>query len=247
MRMKVIALADSIGCLTRYKGKKISVIGDSISTLEGHNPENYKVFYTKEKCALAGIGSAGDTWWGLLAKRLGCEVLVNNSFSGSRVTKLPDRDGLFPSGCSDERTSSLHKNETQPDIVIVYLGTNDWYNGVSLEHKHGIQRLLDQSFSHAYNNMLDKIRTNYPSAEIWCCTLCPSDVKNESGQFPFEKMGVHMKTYGDIIKDIAAKNNYRVIDLYSYGCFYSTVDGYHPDCEGMKSLADMAVSELTDK
>lgn len=244
--MKVTALSDKIEYPGRYKGKKISVIGDSISTLEGSNPENYKVFYTKEKCLLAGIKTPKDTWWGKVPEHLGCEILVNNSFSGSRVTKLPDRDGLYPSGCSDERASALHRGDEKPDIIIVYLGTNDWYNGVSLEHKHGIQRLLDQAFSYAYNNMLCKIRNNYPSAEILCCTLCPSDVKNADGVFPFEKEGVHMKNYCDIIKDVASENECRVIDLYSHGRFYSTLDGYHPDAEGMKSIAEMMLEELTE-
>lgn len=224
--------------------KYLSVLGDSISTLEGYNPEGYKVFYTKEKCALAGINSPEDTWWGRLAEHLGFELLVNNSFSGSRVTKLPDRDELFPSGCSNERTSQLHKSGITPDIIVVYLGTNDWYNGVSLEHKYGVQRLLDQSFTYAYNNMLSKLKSNYPLSEIWCCTLCPSDVKNSDGEFPFEKAGIHMQAYCDLIKSIAAERGCKVLDLFSHNIFYSTVDGYHPDFEGMKTLCDIMIAEL---
>lgn len=225
-------------------GKYLSVLGDSVSTLEGYNPEGCKVFYTKENCALAGIDSPEDTWWGMLAAYLGCELLVNHSVSGSRVTKLPDRDTLAPSGCCDGRTSALHKQGTMPDIIIVYLGTNDWYNGVSLEHKHGIQRLLDQSFTYAYNNMLSKLKSNYPLSEIWCCTLCPSDVKNSDGEFPFEKAGIHMQAYCDLIKSIAAERGCKVLDLFSHNIFYSTVDGYHPDSEGMKTLCDIMIAEL---
>lgn len=54
------------------------------------------------------------------------ELLVNNSWSGSRVTKLVGNEGLFPSGCSDERTSALHINSVKPDVIIIYLGINDW-------------------------------------------------------------------------------------------------------------------------
>lgn len=37
------------------KKTKFSILGDSISTLEGYNPNGYKVFYTKEMCEKANI------------------------------------------------------------------------------------------------------------------------------------------------------------------------------------------------
>ena len=85
-----------------YCGKKFSIIGDSISTLEGYNPKDYKVFYAEDTCIKSGVRELQDTWWGKVITFLGGELLVNNSWSGSRVTKLPNKDKLFPSGCSDE-------------------------------------------------------------------------------------------------------------------------------------------------
>ena len=35
--------------------KKISILGDSISTLEGYNPRNYKVFYAGDTCKRSGV------------------------------------------------------------------------------------------------------------------------------------------------------------------------------------------------
>ena len=60
-----------------------------------------------------------DTWWDKVIGFFGGELLVNNSWSGSRVTKLPSSTTLFPSGCSDERTSALHINDVKPDVIIV--------------------------------------------------------------------------------------------------------------------------------
>lgn len=108
-----------------YFGKKFSILGDSISTLEGYNPDGYRVFYNDENCKRANIMEAGDTWWGQVLEYFKAQLLVNNSWLGSRVTKLPNQDELFPSGCSDERTSSLHINSVKPDVIIIYLGTND--------------------------------------------------------------------------------------------------------------------------
>ena len=86
-----------------YYKKRISILGDSISTLEGYNPLGHNLFFKGEICAKSGVSDMTDTWWGQVINLLGAELLVNNSWSGSRVSKLPDSQSLFPSGCSDER------------------------------------------------------------------------------------------------------------------------------------------------
>ena len=229
---------------SRYHNKKFSVLGDSISTLHGYNPEGYHVFYTEGKCAEAGIKTADDTWWGKVIKHFGGELLINNSFSGSWVSKMPDRDELYYSGCSDERTAGLHKGDIHPDIIIVYLGTNDWYFGASTEYKGDIQILRDQSFSYAYNTMLSKLKLNYPTAEIWCCTLSISDASGLPGGFPFERRGVHINEYCDIIRKTAFNNDCKVADIFSYLVPYETVDAYHPSAKGMDLLAKLIIKEI---
>ncbi len=225
------------------KRRQFSILGDSISTLEGYNPDGYNVFYTKEKCTEAGIKSPGDTWWGKVIAHYGGELLINNSYSGSWVAKMPDREELFYSGCSDERTSSLHKCDVMPDVIIVYLGTNDWYFGASPEYYGDMQILKEQSFRYAYNSMLTKIKRNYPDSEIWCCTLCISDFRDDSGSFPFERRGVHMKEYCNIIKELSLRHGCRLIDLYSPLTPYRTLDGFHPSEKGMKAIAQRILED----
>lgn len=230
--------------IRRYSNKKFSVMGDSISTLQGFNPDTYDVFYTAQRCEDAGIKGPEDTWWGKVIADLGGELAVNNAYSGSWVAKLPDREGLFYSGCSDERTSFLDKDGVSPDVIIIYLGTNDWYYGASPECKVDIQILKDQSFRYAYNSMLEKIKRNYPEAELWCCTLCISDFGEGEGGFPFERRGVHMKEYCDIIRELSRKHGCRLIDLYSYMKPYHSVDGFHPSVRGMETIAQMVLDEV---
>lgn len=227
----------------KYQGKSFSFLGDSISTLEGYNPDGYEVFYTKEKCLAAGIAGPDDTWWGRVIKHFGGRLLVNNSYSGSWVAKMPHTEKLFYSGCSDERTSGLHKDSEKPDVVVVYLGTNDWYFGASPECNIDIQLLRDQSFRYAYKNMLTKLRKNYPEAEIWCCTPSVTDVGGTAEGFPYERRGVHMKAYCDIIKEVAGENGCRLIDIYSHLVAYDTVDGFHPSVKGMEQLAGIVIEE----
>ena len=75
-----------------YTGKKFSILADSISTFKGCNPEGYNVFYDGEKIAETGVATAEDTWWSKVISYFGGTLLVNNSWSGSRVTRLPDSD-----------------------------------------------------------------------------------------------------------------------------------------------------------
>ena len=73
----------------RYFGKQFSILGDSISTLDGYNPKGYNVFYIGDNCVKSGVREMADTWWDKVIGFFGGELLVNNSWSGSRVTKLP--------------------------------------------------------------------------------------------------------------------------------------------------------------
>lgn len=223
-----------------FENKKISIMGDSISTLEGYNPKGYNVYYSKDFSLTSGIKCPQDTWWGKVIERLGGELLVNNSWSGSWVAKLPDREELFFSACSDERTSGLHIGDVKPDVIIIYMGTNDWAFGASPECKCDIQILKDQSFKYAYNNMLTKLKKNYPDAQIWCCTLGISDLK----KFPFKCGGTHIQVYCDIIREVSKENGCKVIDIYSSSVPYNAIDGFHPSPRGMETLAQIITKEI---
>ena len=91
------------------KAKKVSILGDSLSTLDGWNPAGYKLFYQGGNCEKSGVREYQDTWWGKLIDYLGGELLANNSWSGSRVTKLPDREQLFPA--THNQSSYLHMKQ----------------------------------------------------------------------------------------------------------------------------------------
>lgn len=229
-----------------YKNKQFSILGDSISTLAGYNPRGYKVFYGGEKSEQSGVKVMNDTWWGKVIDYFGGELLVNNSWSGSRVTKLPSNEALFPSGCSDERTSSLHIGNIKPDVIIVYLGTNDWAFGVKTGNDTRILGEDDNElFLWAYERMLRKLRNNYPDSEIWCCTLCETYVSARPNfKFPHKYAGIHIEEFNEIIRDVVRCNGCRLVDLYSYKMAYDSIDGSHPNNEGMNTIATMIINSM---
>lgn len=229
-----------------YFGKQFSVLGDSISTLDGYNPRGYKVFYAGENCARSGVMEAADTWWDKVIAFFGGELLVNNAWSGSCVTKLKGSGQLFPSGCSDERTSALHIGDVTPDVILVYLGTNDWAFGV----KTGLgtndpDEDSNELFGEAYGRMLKKLRTNYPESEIWCCTLCETFISARPDfKFPHKYAGTHIEDYNDIIRLSALQNGCKLIDLYGYRTPYDSMDGTHPTDAGMNTIATMVIRSV---
>lgn len=245
----------------KYFGKQFSILGDSISTLEGYNPMGYSVFYTGDACERSGVMDMKDTWWGKIIDYFGAELLVNNSWSGSRVTKIPGRDTLFPSGCSDERTGGLHIGSIMPDVIIVYLGTNDWAYGAQTEKER--KRFLrdrirsfaggyiqgdDTVFSVAYARMLDSLRRNYPTAEIFCCTLNETCMTSDPAfVFPHSYGGIHIDQYNNIIRQAANRKGCAVIDLSVAHLPYDSVDGSHPTETGMNTLATLMLRGLCDR
>lgn len=243
----------------KYYNKTFSILGDSISTLEGYNPKGYNVFYGEDNCAKSCVKKMEDTWWGKVVDFFGGELLVNNSWSGSRVAKLPNSENIFPSACSDERTSGLHINNIKPDVIIVYLGANDWAKGSELlknwyendEHKNwlGTSLLADEScFDISYDTTLRKLKKNYPNSEIWCCTLSSTYMSvNPNFSFPEIHNGNDIKKYNNVIKDCVRENNCNLIDLYANQLPYDSIDGTHPNADGMNILAVQVIREMSDE
>lgn len=223
------------------KVKLFSILGDSVSTLSLHSEPQDAVFYEGMNKLMADIYAPSDTWWGQVIEALGGELLVNNSFSGSMVCK--HKNCIIPSyGCSDERTGSLSKNGILPDVIMVYMGTNDWGHGVKLYPNSEEQNDLSV-FYVAYEEMIKKLKNNYPNAEIWCFTLAVSDIKKSKGvDFPYCFGGVHIEKYCEIIREISKKHNCQLIDLYKKAKPFDTFDGFHPNRDGMKILGDTVLT-----
>ena len=224
-----------------YKNKTFSILGDSVSTLEGYSTPEYCAFYDTDKKLESGVITPQDTWWGMVVSALGGRVLVNNSISGSTVTYSPLYE--IPSyACSNERTSSLHLGSDTPNVIMVYIGTNDFGAGVLID---GDNESDNTVFSVAYKNMLKKLKNNYPLAEIWCFTLAKSRyLKKPSFEFPYLYGGTHIEKYCNAITKIATELNLKVIDLYNNAEPYDTIDGFHPNKSGMTALSTAVLKSV---
>lgn len=227
--------------MNNYNGKKFSVLGDSISTYLSYSEPFEHAFYNYQNLRQANIFSVEETWWGAVIKELGGEILKNNSISGSTVC-YNDKDKLESYACSDKRTSSLHTSTATPDVIMVYIGTNDFGMGkrISSEDKSDLT-----VFENAYKTMLKKLKTNYPSAEIWCVSLCTCTVATDpSFKFDYYWGGIHITEYNKTIKALAEELGCKFIDIYDESNPYDTMDEIHPNYIGMQTIKNNVLKNL---
>lgn len=223
-----------------YQGKFFSILGDSISTLDGYNPPDHAVFYDWQNKRRSHVYTPSDTWWGIVIDTLGGRLLINNAWSASTVCKHPLYE-IESYGCSDSRTSGLGVGTLHPDVIMILMGLNDWGRGTRVDPVEGEEDLT--IFSKAYACMLDKIKKNYPHSEIWCMTLPRSCWRsNPDFRAPECFAGVTMADYCEAIRQCAAAAGCVLIDLNVSDMPYDTIDGYHPNADGMRTIADTILS-----
>lgn len=228
--------------MDNYIGKYFSILGDSISTLDGYNPPECAVFYDWANKRLSGVYAPEDTWWGQVIDALNGRLLMNNSWSGSLVCRHPDCE-IESYGCSDARTASLGIGGQMPDVVMILMGLNDFGWAMRPTPAAGESGL--SVFSVAYETMLAKIKANYPKAEIWCLTLpCSTWSKHPEVEIPMIRGGWHQADYCRVICSCARKAGCRVVDIFLPDEPYDTMDGYHPTAEGMKTISESVLRAI---
>lgn len=209
----------------------VSILGDSISTFEGYNPQGYSVFYNEKEQCRNGLRSVCDTWWAKVNQALKAFLCVNNSYSGSRVTGTG-----FPSASCNERLLHLCTDQYTPDIILVYIGFNDFGNGVKV--KKGFLKKDLLSFEYAYDIMVSTLKNRYPNSTIICGTLMRSTIKKQNDWvFPERYAGMNFSNYNSVIRQICKKRKCFVADLENVMLKYETLDGTHPTAEGHMTIA----------
>lgn len=247
-------------------GKKIAIIGDSISTMYAQNavsftvnqddidnsrtlvgyPTNSDVGKTigDKTIELSDIGNEVEfvpnsadlgkqigvpvnynpdglyTWWWILSRLYGFSYKAV-CWSGSSMTSHEDDNNYYkgsyawhPSQISklafEDEQSRL---STDPDIVIIYRGTNDFShlpyakltdfcNTLSPIPETDLLSDGGFGFKEAYCITIKKIREKYPYAKIYCCTLNIFKRINYDS-FPVNNGDVTLPQYNNAIREVA--------------------------------------------
>ena len=175
----------------KFFGKKIAIIGDSISTFGGYLPsdiEGYDGVQYAKMYPAGDVGNVNDCWWAIMAQQLGLNIdtdIMNCSWSTSTVCGNSESTNKAKAACSDRRIADLSLKGT-PDIVICYIGVNDWSYGNALGTWQPSDTIPSEgnitSFKEAYALMINKIHLSYPYARVFCCTFL--DIYNIEADVP---------------------------------------------------------------
>lgn len=222
-----------------YSGKTLSILGDSISTYDGYIPAGNATYYPSET-----VDAVEKTWWHKLIAALGMRIEVNNSWSGSRVTTT---NGEEAAGCMS-RCENLGSN---PDVIIVWMGINDFNNEVALGEYDGSRAVpaSTTTFREAYAIMLNKILEKYKTSEIWVCTLAPCERNSGSGFPEVNEAGVPLMAFNKAIRELAEAFGVRVLEHSSCGMTYQNMSVYdpnklHPNANGHSLIANNDIFQI---
>lgn len=216
--------------ITSLEGLKISFLGDSISTFYAEGSEmnsyysgNNEFFYPRYSHSIKTVDL---TWWCKLIKNNNMVLGVNNSWSGSQACGTGNSAGQ-----SDYRINTIDENG-DPDIVIVYLGTNDLGSGRSIA-----------DLEKAINTIITKVKARC-DAQIFLTTLGYSAYSG--GTYT----DANRVAYNAKLREIASQKECGIVPLDEYviddNYMIYLEDSLHYNAKGANLLSLIAEKAIKD-
>ena len=231
-----------------YKGKLISILGDSISTFDGYIPKadgtnlDHRPRYPQDNL----LTDVADTWWMKTINELGGNLAVNDSWAGSTVSNHRDENekdfGPDAAMSSLTRIKNLASKGT-PDVIFFFGGTNDAGKMVekgifNKEYTFDLSRTKWASFADAYCEALQRLGHFYPDAEI--IALTPSI---SGGYYDNDRLG----EFADLVIEICSYYKIKCIDLrLSDLTFDMLPDTLHPNADGMECIYRAVINRMKE-
>lgn len=224
MNGKFILLAISLTLASAlFAQKKVAILGDSYSTFHGYvTPDTNLCWYgvpgeKKEN----DVKQVEETWWHRFIHAHDYKLERNNSYSGATICNT----GYEKADYSDRSFITRMDNLGNPDIILIFGGTNDSWAGAPI----GNYQYSDWSKADLYNfrpafcYLLDYITTHYPDAGIYNIT------NSELSPEVTESMAEICRHYGIL--------NIHLHDIEKqWG---------HPSVKGMKSIEEQVWAAIS--
>ncbi|MCI6014249.1 MAG: InlB B-repeat-containing protein [Coprobacillus sp.] len=208
----------------RFVGKTVSILGDSMSTYKGIIPEGFACFYPYATC---DVNNPNQTWWMQIINKLGMQLLMNNSYSGSCVS---DGTGNKPAVTKDRLSYLIPANdkEEKPDIIIIFMGANDC----------GSRYVSLSTFTRDYEIMMKNIKELCPDSEIFLMTLPDANFFSSQDRIDYNK----------VIENNATKFSCHLLSLDNVYTRQTSsqylCDSIHPNFKGMTSIANVLYNQM---
>jgi lysophospholipase L1-like esterase len=213
----------------KVRGKRISILGDSISTLTGGG--NAGLIYPQQ-------------YWGILESEQNCNTYVNAI--GGTTIKV---GGQGTAMSSDTRINTLN-SEFEPELIFVFGGVNDFLQDIVIGNLGDTGN--STSFYGALDYMYRKIQTDY-NARVF--HILPMHNKfSQSGFTVPEYNGFNYLTdYIKAIREVAARYGVGIINTFddsgitSFNIDELADDGIHVKSEGHRMIYNTIISETNNK
>ena len=260
LEQRVSALESQTGT-NQLNGKRLSILGDSISTfgVPDQNNATGTWTYPGNRCRYPQSNlftNVDYCYWKRLLDNFGMVLGINESWAGSRVsnTQSTDSGDLGPNRCMSSQTRIGHLGENgTPDIILVYGGTNDAGGNVTIgtfNTENPINYTAEQiaalpvaTFADAYRAMLIRLLKTYPTARI--IVILPN--------FTVSYYSItNLDLYVEVVKEACDFFGIKYIDIrtagitvYNQGSYFP--DGIHPNAAGMELLYKTICMESFDE
>lgn len=219
----VVILFMTTSLLSAQQKVKVSILGDSYSTFYGYvTPATNLCWYgvpgdKKEN----DVTKVEETWWHRLISEHGLLLERNNSYSGSTICNT----GYNKIDYSDRSFITRMDNLGNPDIILVFGGTNDSWAGAPIgNYQYSDWTKTDlYKFRPAFCRLLDYLTTQYPQTKIYNVTNSElsDDVTNS-----MEEICRHYKIANILLHHIDKQLG-------------------HPSVKGMKDISEQLWKALT--
>ncbi|MBQ6305212.1 MAG: hypothetical protein IJK78_01455 [Bacteroidales bacterium] len=202
-----------------------SILGDSYSSFKGTvDPETNDVWCYDT----IGVTNAEQMWWHKVATKMEWTLDKNNSFSGSLICNYWD----FNAGSYYKPHSFINRmdNLGDPDVIFVFGGTNDVWNGAyhgEYVYSDWTESQLEQ-YKPALAYLFENLKQLYPKAIIYFMIDTSLTGFDHTGQLFVESAHTIARHYG-----------IDCIDLHDIHKEWA-----HPDAKGQNDIAEQVIDYL---
>ena len=238
--------------LANYKGKVISILGDSISTFAGYIPvaDGFNLQHYARYPQDNLFTDVEHTWWMQMLTALDAKLGINESWRSTEVGNIYDvevnsgYEGTKACMASTTRIQNLGSNGT-PDVILFYGGTNDitqrrtvgTFDPATAPTEVDLTSVKWDTVADAYVAAIMRMQYYYPNAEI--VAMLPT--------FTYKNTDAVIEEYNSVFAAICEHYGVTYVDLRECGISTSDLpDGTHPNKAGMDYITAAVMDILLD-
>lgn len=239
---------EDVGSHTVLEGKKIAILGDSISSVDYELPVWWQIIESSSNCQFLNYAISSTSISHVDKRHL---ITSKGEVDPTQIRYIPNDSSTWYSGnCFCERYTEIDKNV---DCIVIFGGAND------IGQPRGAWDSKDtDTFYGGLNELFSGIKKNHADIPVLVCSLIP---RLNERDCDFQNPEEYLNSIRDVdsmssqlrsaaIKLKADQYNFYYIDLYNnYGMTIENDilrDGLHPNKKGQELLARSIESRLIE-